>query len=79
MITLLALALAPMAQTDLPSPREHHYRSFNVHAAHKAGCHVSQVHLPVGKPGQAPAIIRCPVRVQALESGSRAKAVARAD
>ena len=71
--TFIALTMAPLLQAGAPAPQVHHYRSFNVHAAQKAGCHVSQVHLPVGKPGQAPAVIRCPVPVPVLESGWRKK------
>ena len=69
--TLLALAIAPLGQAQPAAAGDHHYRSFNVHAAQAAGCHVSQVHLPVGKPGHAPAVIRCPAPVKALEAGWR--------
>jgi hypothetical protein len=78
MITLIALALTPFAQAEPVPAREYHYRSFNVHAARAAGCHVSQVHLPVGKPGHAPAVIRCPAPVRVLEAGWRHRETARA-
>ena len=71
--TLLALAISPPIEFG-EAPLVHHYRSFNVHVARKAGCHVSQVHVPAGKLGHAPAVIRCPAPVEALEAGWQKRA-----
>lgn len=63
--TLIAtLALAGAATPALA--HDYVYRSHNTTAALKAGCTVSQVHVPSGKALAIPATIRCPAPVGAL-------------
>ncbi|WP_404333629.1 hypothetical protein AB2M62_10800 [Sphingomonas sp. MMS12-HWE2-04] len=59
------LALAAAA-TPAAASHDHVYRSHNTPAALKAGCTVSQVHVPSGKAIHTPAVIRCPAPVEAL-------------
>ena len=61
---IATLALAGAATPALA--HDHVYRSHNTVAALKAGCTVSQVHVPAGKALAIPATIRCPAPVEAL-------------
>ena len=64
---ILAGALTAVAMPALAQDRAH--SPLQVSEALKAGCSVQQVHMPAGKTGTAPAIVRC----------SEAQLAARAD
>ena len=52
-------ALLALAAPVQAAPAVQVYRSHDIGAALRAGCKVQQVHMPAGKLGQPPAIIRC--------------------
>jgi hypothetical protein len=71
---IAAAALTAVAMPALAQDRAH--SPLQVSDALKAGCSVQQVHLPAGKTGSAPAIVRCTetqtaARADALKISSR--------
>jgi hypothetical protein len=66
-LAAITLAMSPAAATA--PAYTHIYRSHDVATAIKAGCKVQYVHRTGGKIGpEVPAILRCPGKVEALES-----------
>ena len=63
---ILATVALAAAATPAAASHDHVYRSHNTAAALKAGCTVSQVHVPSGKTIHTPPVIRCPAPVEAL-------------